>query len=328
MTNRPPHPVVSIVVPMLDERSYIERCIDGFEQQTYGSELLDVIVVDGGSRDGSRELVEALARTRPWLRVIDNPQRRAAAAFNRGIEAAKGDVVCLVAAHGEVGTDYVERSVRALVETDAAGVGGVLRHEGLDAPSVAIGLAMTSPFGMASPFRYSTTRRHVDTIGHPAYWRSALDDVGPFDETLERNSDYELNHRLRRAGFALLFDPEIVTVYRPRTTLSNLARQFFSYGRAKAQVIQRQPTSLKPRHLVPPAMVTFLALSPLAVRRPAGRRIVLAAFTAYAAMLFVATRRAEPRRHDADAATFVAALPTMHVAWGSGFVYSVLRRFR
>ena len=61
---------------------------------------------------------------------------------------------------------------------------------------MAIGLAMVSPVGMASPHRFATERVDVDTISHPMYWRDAMLDVGDFDESLARNSDYEFNHRM------------------------------------------------------------------------------------------------------------------------------------
>jgi succinoglycan biosynthesis protein ExoA len=323
-----PIPLVSVVIPMLNERSRIQHCLDGLEAQAYPIDRIEALVVDGGSTDGSTELVRALQADRPWLRLVNNPDRRASSAFNRGVEAAKGDVIVLLSSHGEVGTDFISRSVAALDETGAGGVGGVLRHEGDDAVSRAIGLAMTSPFGMASPFRYATTRRVVDTIGHPAYRREVLDEVGPFDEGLERNSDYELNYRIRKAGHELVFDPDIVTVYRPRSTLPELARQFWWYGRWKAHVIRRQPGSLQARHLAPPAFVAFVATAPLLARVPAGRLAVAVASVAYAGGLAAAVRAARPHEHQASTAAFVAALPVMHVSWGAGFVATALAGWR
>ena len=321
-------PLVSIVVPMLDERDRIELCLRGIEVQSYPLDRLEVLVVDGGSTDGSLELVAKLQRDRPWLRLVDNPKRKASAAFNRGIEASRGDVVILLSSHGEVGPDFVRLSVQALEETGAAGVGGILRHEGDDPDGVAIGMAMTSPAGMASPFRYASSRRSVDTIGHPAYRRSALDQVGPFDESLERNSDYELNYRMRRAGHELLFDPEIVTLYRPRGSLVELARQFWWYGRWKAHVVRRQPRSMQPRHAVAPLAVASVVLAPLIARLPLGRVALLAGATGYCALIAAATVAAKPGSHGARTRTFVLAFPVMHGTWGAGFLATVLTGWR
>jgi succinoglycan biosynthesis protein ExoA len=320
-------PLVSVVVPMLDELDHIEACLDGFAKQTHPLEALEVLVVDGGSTDGSRELVEQMALDRPWVKLVQNPDRRASAAFNRGVEAASGEVVCLFSAHGVPDPDYVERSVAVLEETGAAGVGGTYRHVGLDPVSQAVGLAMVSPFGMASPHRFARVRREVDTISHPAYRREALLDVGPFDETLERNSDYELNWRLRERSRALVFDPGIGSVYRPRASLAKLARQFWWYGRWKVRVLERHPGSLEPRHLVPPAATLGAGLAPILMLGRAGRRLVGLGLVGYVGVIVAAFAQARPRRAAADPVTFAAAFPVMHGSWGAGFLVSAAERF-
>jgi len=316
--------VVTIVVPMLNERGYIDECLAGFEAQTYPSDLLDVVVVDGGSTDGSREGVDRLAAERPWLRVVENPDRRASSAFNRGVEAAKGDVVCLFSAHGVPDEQYVERSVDVLTETGAAGVGGRYLHIGKDPRSNAVGLAMVSPFGMASPHRFAHRRRDVDTISHPAYRRAAMLDIGPFDETLERNSDYEFNWRMRARGHRLVFDPTISSIYRPRPSLRALARQFWWYGRWKARVVERHRDSLRLRHVVPPGFVIALALAPLLLPSRRGRRAIATGVGAYATLVACATAVARPVEHRASVAITAACFPVMHVAWGAGFATSVV----
>lgn len=317
-------PVVTVVVPMLNERGFIEECLDGFARQTYPPAQLDVVVVDGGSTDGSREFVDAMETTCRWLRVVDNPKRKASAAFNRGVEVAKGDVICLFSAHGVPDDRYVESSVAVLDETDAAGVGGRYLHVGRDRASNAIGLAMVSPFGMASPHRFASTRADVDTISHPAYRREWLVDVGPFDETLERNSDYELNWRLRAAGARLVFDPSIVSIYRPRPSLKGLGRQFWWYGRWKVRVIQRHPGSMRARHLVAPVAVVCAGLSPLLVATRRMRPVVAIGGVLYGAVVAAGTATARPAAHDADPLVLAAAFPIMHGAWGSGFLTSLL----
>lgn len=322
-------PVVSIVVPMLNELGHIERCLDGFAVQSYPLDRLDVVVVDGGSVDGCRRLVEARAQTCGWLRVVDNPRRKAAAAFNVGVSEAAGDIVGLFSAHGVPDADYITRSVSVLMETGAVGVGGRYLHVGETPPSSAIGLAMVSPFGMASPHRFLSERREVDTISHPVYVRKALLDIGPFDETLERNSDYELNYRLRQAGGRLVFDPSISSIYRPRPSLRALGRQFWWYGRWKERVVRAHPGSLAPRHLVAPAVTAVAVASPLIVLsgRP-GRRLIGTLAGLYGALVCGAVVTAHPRQHDADPLTLAAAFPVMHAAWGAGFLASVVEDLR
>jgi GT2 family glycosyltransferase len=317
-------PVVTVVVPMLNEIGFIEDCLDGFAKQTYPHDRLDVVIVDGGSSDGSRRIADGWATRYPWVRVISNDRRKASAAFNRGVQAAAGDIVCLFSAHGVPDADFVERSVEVLRDTGAAGVGGRYLHIGRDRVSNAIGLAMVSPFGMASPHRFAARRSEVDTISHPAYRKEWLDKVGLFDETLERNSDYELNWRIRAAGGNLVFDPSIGSIYRPRGSLGALARQFWWYGRWKVRVARRHPRSLRPRHLVAPAAVIAAAASPALLARRRSRGLVALAGLAYMAATGAATASARPRAHDASVPTLFTAFPVMHATWGSGFVVSII----
>ncbi len=317
-------PVVSVVIPMLDERGYIEECLDGFERQTYPRDLLDVIVVDGRSRDGSRQVVQARAEASRWLRVIDNPQRRIPAACNLGLEAAKGDVVCFFSSHGVPSPTFVERSVEVLEQSGATGVGGRYLHEGLDPVSRAIGLAMTSAFGMASPHRYAQARREVDTISHPVYRVGSVVQAGGFDERMERNEDYELNWRLRRDGGRLVFDPSILSTYRPRASLVRLGRQFWWYGHWKARVARQHPRSLRARHIVPPVVAAFTCSAPALVMTRRGRTLIALIGSVYGGLLAVAVVRAQPRRAGADPVSLAAAFPVMHLAWGSGFLAGAL----
>lgn len=320
----PDRPLVSVVLPMLNEISSIRACLDRFEAQTYGADNLDVIVVDGGSTDGSRELVEEYLRDRPWCRVVDNPARRASSAFNVGVDSARGEVLILFSSHGEPMADFIEESVRVLQETGAAGVGGQYHHIGTDPTSSAIGLAMVSPFGMASPHRTVVDRREVDTISHPAYDIEVMRSVGPFDEKLERNSDYEFNYRVRQAGHRLVVDPAIESIYRPRPSLRALARQFWWYGRWKERVVRRHPGSMKLRHAVPPLAVAAAATSPLWARGRLGGRVLSAGAAGYVAVVAAGVASAKPRDHHADPVVLAACFPVMHGSWGAGFVLSFL----
>lgn len=326
---RPAEPTVSIAIPMLNESMYIVACLQSFAMQDWPLDKLDVMVIDGGSEDGSRLVVEALCEKQPWVRLVDNPSGSAAAAFNIGMNEARGEVVCLFSSHGVADRDYVRRSVEILHQSGASGVGGTYRHEGLDAVSNAIGMAMTSPIGMASPHRYATTARDVDTISHPAYWRDAMLAVGGFDASLSRNSDYEFNYRLREAGHRLHLDPVIGSIYRPRRNLNALFRQFWFYGKWKASVINQHPGSMSPRHAVAPLAVLGALATPLIFLVPRLRRlrlVVALGWGSYAGLVAYGVKKANPKAHGASVGTLAAAFPVMHAAWGAGFVKSIVDR--
>lgn len=320
-------PSVTVIVPMFNEEAHIEACVAGLWAQTYGGPM-EILIVDGGSTDRSREIVAELSRTNPNVRLVENPRRRPAAAANIGVGEARGEILCFLSAHGEPRATYVETSVDLLLATGAAGVGGSYEHVGTDPGSRAIGIAMSSRFGMASTHRVATRQQEVDTISHPTFWRQAILEAGGYDETLTSNEDYELNHRVRTRVGPLVFSPEIRSVYRPRATLRALARQFHAYGTGKAEVARLHPGSLQVRHLVPPALVVGLAAAPLLALHPLGRRVVVVAAVAYAGLVAVATVVERPVDHGASATTFALSLPTMHVSWGAGMLRGLLRRRR
>jgi glycosyltransferase involved in cell wall biosynthesis len=324
---RPALPVVSIAIPMLNEAKYIVGCLDSFGAQDYPLEFLDVMVIDGGSDDGCRLVVEAYAKEHPWVRIVENPAGTAAAAFNVGTYEAHGHAVCLFSGHGVADPEFVSRSVEALHRSGAAGVGGSYRHEGLDPVSNAIGQAMVSRVGMASPHRFADAPRDVDTISHPVYWRDAMVEIGGFDETLMRNSDYEFNYRMRDAGHRLHFDPAIGSVYRPRPNLNSLFRQFWYYGKWKARVAESHPASLRPRHLVAPAAAAGAAATPLLACSRRARGPLALIWAAYLAVIAYGVASVDRKEKEVSVPTLAAAFPVMHMAWGAGFIKSVLERF-
>jgi succinoglycan biosynthesis protein ExoA len=319
-------PIVSIALPMLNEAEYIVPCLDSFAAQDYPLDLLDVMVIDGGSTDGGRLVVNAYSETHPWVRIVDNDEGTASAAFNVGMQQAYGDVVCLFSSHGVADPGYVSGSVAALHRSGAAGVGGSYRHEGLDPVSNAIGVAMVSKVGMASPHRFADTPRDVDTISHPAYWRDTMLDIDGFDQSLMRNSDYEFNFRMREAGHRLHFDPTIGSVYRPRPNLNSLFRQFWYYGKWKAKVAEQHPSSVRPRHLVAPLAVLAAAHTPFMLLNRRLRLVAALGWAAYSAVIAYGVASADRKEREVSTATLAAAFPVMHMAWGAGFIKTVIER--
>ena len=313
---------VTVVVPMLDESATIGPCLDSLLAGDYPADALEVLVADGGSRDGSAAIVDAYAARDARVRRIPNPGRIAAAAMNAGIAASSGDVIVRADAHTTYAPDYVRACVRVLEETGAAAVGGPQRARGSSPVGRAIAMATTSPFGVGDArFRYSERTEETDTVYLGAWRKRTLVDVGGFDEGLAVNEDYELNHRLRAAGGRVVLSPEIRSEYRVRESLGGLARQYFAYGRGKVDMLRRHPRSVRWRQLAAPALVAGLAASAaLARTRPRLAAVVPAAYGTATLAASVAAARREP----ASAPVLPGAFATMHLAWGAGFWARVL----
>jgi glycosyltransferase involved in cell wall biosynthesis len=308
-----------VVIPVRNEVDFIAASIAGCLAQDYDGPL-EVVVADGMSTDGTRDVVAGIAARNERVRLVDNPDRTAPSALNRAISASNGDIIVRCDAHAVLPPGYVGRAVALLAATGAANVGGVQRAVGTTVMSRAIAMAMSSRLGVGDArFRYGGRPGPVDTVYLGAFRRNALDAVGGFDETLVRNQDYELNYRLRTAGETVWFDPELEVNYTPRPTLDALARQYFDYGIGKRRMLRRHPGSLRWRQLAAPLLVATLALS-VGAAAAGWWRVAVVTPGAYAAALIGGAVGQGIVRRDAAAILFPAAVATMHVAWGIGFL--------
>ncbi len=253
-TERSSHPTVSVVLPTLNERRWIRDCLGSLLAQDY-EHIVEILVVDGGSTDGTRDIAGELG---PPIRVVDNPRVTAAAAMNIGIAESKGEMLCRIDAHAMFAPDYVRRCVEVLLETGAANIGGLMRPVGATSFGRAVAAATTSPFGMGpGKFHYATGRADVDTVWLGCWWRETLEEIGGYDEEHLQwaAEDQELNLRLRQRGGRIVLDPGIRSSYFPRETPMGLARQYFNYGMAKASTLRKHRTLPTWRPLVPAALV-------------------------------------------------------------------------
>ena len=257
---------------------------------------------------------------------MDNPAGTTPAGLNIAMAASKGQIVARVDAQSRVPPDYIERAVHTLARTGAANVGGVQRPMGADGLPGAIAAAMSSPFGGGpAAFRRGWRSGPADTVYLGVFDRGALESVGGFDETLERNQDYELNWRLRQKGHTVWLDPSLVVDYVPRTDYAGLAGQYFSYGAWKRKMLMRHPGSLRVRQLAAPALVAGLAASAAELARGRSRGAAVPAFY-LAACVIAATRLGRVLPDWRDRVRAAGAFVTMHVTWGAGFLAGRARR--
>ena len=327
MSEEATFPFVSVVVPMRNERRYVERCLRSLAAQDYPRDRFEVIVVDGSSTDGSRQLAESMSEEVPNLRVLENRGKQTARGLNIGLASARGDVIARVDAHAAIAPDFLRESVAALRRTGADVVGGPIETLGEGPAGEAVALAVASPFGVGDAvFRYSQREQWTDTVAFPAYRRDVFDRFGPFAE-IDGGEDDELHYRLRDGGGRVLLTPAIRSTYYARHSYWALARQYFGYGQAKVVVLSRHPRRTRLRQLVPGAFVLALLVS-AALAFFGGLLVLPAAILAGAyltaslgASLVVARRHGW--RH---VLRLPLAFACMHLAYGLGFLSGLLRR--
>jgi succinoglycan biosynthesis protein ExoA len=257
-------PILTAVVPCRNECRHIETCLRSILAQEPPGGSFEIIVADGMSDDGTREILQRLAQEDSRLRVVDNPGRTTPRAMNTGIRAARGSIVAIMGAHNRYAPDYLRRSVETLERTGADNVGGAMICEAETFLQEAIAAAHHSPFS-AGGARWHDPEYEgpADTVFAGVYRREVFDRIGLFDEELTRNQDDELNLRLTRSGGKIWQSPSIRSWYRPRASLGALFRQYKQYGYWKVRVIQKHKLPASIRHVVPAGFVLALALLPL-----------------------------------------------------------------
>lgn len=306
-------------MPCRNERDHIGRCLHSLLKARYPRKRLEVLVVDGRSSDGTRQIVETLRRRYPILRLLDNPRRIVPAALNIGIRAAAGEIILRMDAHAFCAPDYIRRCVNLLETSGADSVGGLQRAVGNDYISHAIAIAMTTPFGAGDAhYRYAKKEMWVDTVYLGAWRKETWKRLGGFREDLPVNQDYEFNYRLRRSGGRILLSPRLRVWYRVRPSMRTLALQYFRYGFWRARTVLLHPGSLRWRHLAAPFLLIG-TIGSLSLWPQAGPRALLLPCL-YAAADLAASLGAALSR----GLRYLPILPwiygVIHFSWGIGFL--------
>ena len=267
--------MVSIICPTYNEERFIETCIQSVLNQDIPSDSWELLLVDGGSTDRTRERMQPYLEQYTNIHLINNSYQTAPYAMNIGIRAAKGEYICRMDAHSSFPTNYVSTLMRYLNELpDAANVGAVCSTLPANdtAKAKAIAIACRHPFGVGnSAFRTATVDKPIQTDTVPfGFWRKDIfDRVGYFNETLTRNQDDEFNARTIQQGGKVYLVPELNVTYYARDTIDKTARMFYQYGLFKPLVNKQLKRPATIRQFVPLAFLVGLIVGlPLAFLHP------------------------------------------------------------
>ena len=311
-------PAISVILPVLNEEAYLAESVSAILSQDYLG-LFEVILALGPSRDRTNEVAQELAARDSRVKLVTNPSGKTAAGLNLAIAASGYPVIVRVDGHAKIPNNYLSLAVAILRESGAVNVGGVMAAEGITPFEIAVSRAMRSPLGVgASRFHTGGVAGEVDTVYLGAFRREAINAVGGFDERYTRAQDWELNHRLRKNGGKIFFDPRLQVTYRPRPNLRKLAKQYFQYGRWRRVVSRSHVGTVNLRYLAPPftvfgtcaSILLGLIIHPI-FYIPAG---IYGVFILVSAALIAKSPR--------EFSSLLAIIPTMHFAWGAGFITS------
>ncbi len=324
---------LSIVIPCRNEREFIGKCLDSVLANDFPKEELEILIVDGMSDDGTREIVTEYTQRYLFIRLIDNLHRVTPCALNIGIAASRGEIVMRIDAHAMYSAEYVRRCVESLRLYDADNVGGLRRSIPRDDSlrGKVIVECMSHRFGVGgSRYRYVnlTEPEPVDAVPFFCCRKEKLLELGGFNERLTRAQDMDFNNRLHRAGGKMLLVPGATCFYYQRTDWTSFLKRAFSDGCwVVLGFAYAGHLPVSPRHLVPLAFMSGVVAAGLAaVFVPAARWLLLAILGSYlvadlAASIDVA-RRARDGRYAFMAPLVFAAF---HSMYGLGSLWGCLK---
>ncbi|MCL3881753.1 glycosyltransferase family 2 protein [Marivita sp. GX14005] len=324
-----PPDAVLVVVPALNEASFIAECLTSLRREDPFMETVQITVVDGGSDDGTQSIVTAMMRRDPYLALINNPARLQSAGINLAVETAEPQHRFLVRcdAHAIYPPGYVRRVAEALA-----------RHEGAASVTTVMDATGSLPFQKASAWvvdtklgsgwsahRAGTRSGWVDHGHHAGFRIKWFRKIGGYDPDFSHNEDAEYDRRLALAGGRVWLDASIRMQYVMRPTPLALARQYWRYGKGRARTILKHHMRPRLRQIVPVANLLGIAacmclglIWPWAWLWPA----------LYLTALIVVSATAALRLGDWAGVWAGPALGIMHNAWGAGFVWQVLTHIR
>ena len=315
-----PFPSVSVILAVLDEIGGIDDVLDALMTQSYDGSI-ELVVADGGSTDGTRERLDEWALQDPRVTVIDNPRRRQSPGLNLAAERASGEYLIRADGHTVYDSDYIRSSVAALVGTDAVAVGGPMTPVGKDGFGEAVVGAMNSAMVLPARFHHAVGREEVDTVYLGAFRRSDFLNIGGFRSFPSGTSeDADLYARWRGQGRVVLVDPSIRSQYEPRDSISALWKQYFRYGKGKAEMlwVNGRLPSLRP--LAPALLVVglfILALLAIVSGIWWPLAVLAAAWLSWLSVVGL--------RSPASTAGVMTAAAIMHLSYGLGLISGLVR---
>ena len=327
-------PKVSVIIPVKNEAARIKECLNRLVEQTYPKEKLEILVVDGMSDDGTREIVRKFIEKENGIAefvLVDNRTGQRTAGMNIGIQKSTGEVIVRIDARTRVPSDYISKCVNTLIETGAENVGGVIKPESSLPTQEAIGLAMSHPFGAGNAeFRLGRKSGYVDSIYLGCFRRGVFEKVGLFDEKeAVLSEDSDINYRIRKNGGKVYLNKEIAAYYQPRETFKDLWKLYFRYGGARAGNILKYKQITSWRHLVPPVFVlTLIALFAFSIfsKKCLIFGLLLLSFYLLLDFFFSISIVINQEKKINILPRVFTAFPIIHFAWTFGFFRRLFQR--
>jgi cellulose synthase/poly-beta-1,6-N-acetylglucosamine synthase-like glycosyltransferase len=258
-------PVVSTIIPAHNEEATLERCLASLEKLNYPSDKLEIILINDGSTDGTKKIIEGYIRKSKYnCKYIETEGVGAPKARNIGLNSAKGEDVAFTDADCIVERDWLMDLVKNFNNKEIVSVGGPnITPEDDTELAKCVGVVLT--FLSKPGSRYASIPNKPMEIYHNptcnvAYRKEVIEEVGGFNEKLVNCEDEELDYRIKDRGYKILYTPDAKVYHYRRPTWKKFAKMAYSYAVGRMQAIKLHQKMGRWYHYTPPAIISTIIL--------------------------------------------------------------------
>ena len=246
-------PLVSVIIPCYNEKDTIEECILSVLNQKFPQGDFEILIIDGMSTDGTKNILDQIKSRYSNLRIIKSEKRFTPFALNMGIKESKGKFITILGAHSIYDPEFLCNNIKLFNEhPEISCSGGPIIHRGVNSFGKAVALAMSNPIGIGNAkHRFPDYEGYAEGAGFPTFKKEVFDNIGLYDEKFIKNQDDELNFRLTKSGGKIYLSSRVKSIYFVRETVSELFKQYFEYGFWRVAVIRKHKYPVSFRQLIP-----------------------------------------------------------------------------
>lgn len=283
----------------------------------------EIIIVDGGSTDRTKEFLEKYKYKNSLLKILNNPDKFVPYALNIAIREARYPIIARIDAHCEYAEDYFLKIIEIFHKTGADIVGGPTRVAFINRIQKAIGYAISTSFGIGnSKVHFYNYEGETDSVTFGAWKKEIFIQTGLFDTDLKRNQDDEFHYRAQSLGYKIYQSPEIKLYYFPRDSFKGLFTQYFQYGLYKPLVLKKVNSGIRFRHLIPPFFVLYLLSFPMGLVY----KIWLLPVILYLLLIIISSLKC---RYELRVKFYLIFIyPIIHIGYGLGFLFGLKKLFK
>jgi GT2 family glycosyltransferase len=324
-------PKISFIIPVLNEEKTIQKCLDSIIEIDYPNEKKEILLALGKSIDDTNKIIKQYKLKYPKImKIFENPTGNTAIGRNICIKYARGEFLMDYSAHVTAEKNLLNKLVNKL--------------QSLPSNIVAVGCSNISPFkqnfigevsgvvflsfmggrNFFSQNAVYSKEKFVDHISFALYRKKPVNEIGGFDPVFWCGQDYELDIRLRKAGYKILYIPNTRVYHFKRTSFRTLWRQMYRYGIARMKIIKKHHDTIRFYYLLGPGFIfgsilvlllTLLSFIPIWV--------IPFLILVYMLISFISTFQVSKKKAIIFSSPIFYLL--IHLGYGAGFIRGIFK---